>query len=248
MAARPLRTLRAPRAVVAALTLALASVVVAPTPAADASPAAESAFVARINGLRASRGLPTLSVSGELVGKARAWAAHMADAGGISHNPSLASGVSANWSKLGENVGVGATVDALHNAFVASPSHLANLVDPSYSFVGVGVVERNGQLYTSHVFMAVFGGGAPPPPAPGPGPSPGPGAGAPSGSSGSGSGSGGSGGGSGRSSSGGSGGTAAPPPTAPPAPPPPPPPPPTPDPLAALPDVLSELRALDARA
>src|SRR3712207_8656898 len=50
--------------------------------------------------------------------------------------------------------------------FRSSPTHLRNLLDPAYSFIGVGVVERNGLLYTSHVFMAVAGGGSPTPPPP----------------------------------------------------------------------------------
>ena len=51
--------------------------------------------------------------------------------GGISHNPNLANDVSANWTKLGENVGVGNDVDSLMNAFINSPAHYHNLVDPA---------------------------------------------------------------------------------------------------------------------
>lgn len=155
--------------------LALALVLV-PAVDADAGTAEdEAAFVSRINGLRASQGLPALQVDGELTGLARAWAAQMADAGTISHNPSFASQVTANWRKLGENVGKGPTVDDLHQAFVDSAGHYANLVDPEFTRIGVGVVERDGMLYTSHQFMVLFedGAAAPPPPpastrAPGP--------------------------------------------------------------------------------
>ncbi|HZB72686.1 MAG TPA: CAP domain-containing protein, partial [Acidimicrobiales bacterium] len=141
-----------------ALVLALGAVVGTTTAPAEASP---GQFVARINGTRAARGLAPLAVSGQLSAKAQAWAAHMASVGQISHSGNLASGVSANWTKLGENVGVGGTVDALHNAFVASPSHLRNIVDPEYDFIGVGVVHAGGVMYTAHVFMAVAGSAAP---------------------------------------------------------------------------------------
>lgn len=137
--------------VVAVLTLALP---VAPA-AAQADPAAaEAEFVARINDLRASKGLGRLTVDPELVRVARAWAEKMAAADEISHNPNLAKEVSADWQKLGENVGVGMTVARLHDAFVKSPAHYRNLVDPDFTHIGVAVVVgRDGALFTTHQFM-----------------------------------------------------------------------------------------------
>jgi uncharacterized protein YkwD len=133
----------------------------APTEVALPDPgAAEGDFVARINQLRASRGLGTLTVDPELTAVARQWAATMAGQGRIFHASDLSQGVSADWQKLGENVGVGNDVPRLFQAFVDSPSHLANLVDPSFTRVGVGVVNAGGRLYTAHRFMAL----APPAP------------------------------------------------------------------------------------
>ena len=80
---------------------------VAAAPAAD--PGTEAQFVSRINSLRASKGLRQLQVSGELTGVARNWTDRMVANGQISHNPNLGSQVSGNWTKLGENVGVGTT-------------------------------------------------------------------------------------------------------------------------------------------
>jgi hypothetical protein len=220
-------------------SMAVAAVlVVVPAGAALASPGAESAFVGRINGLRASRGLPSLQVHGELTGVARSWASHMADVGSISHNPSLASQVGGGWRKLGENVGTGGSVDSLHQAFVNSPGHYRNLVDPAYTHIGVGVVERNGVLWTAHVFMALAGA-APPrpaPPAP-PAPSARPRAPAPA---------------PGRSAAPAprrpAGAPSAPTPTrAPAAPPPPAPPPPPPPEPTVLPSILIDLHQLDRR-
>jgi hypothetical protein len=143
-------------------------------PASD--PGIESQFVGRINSLRASKGLSQLQVSGELVGVARAWTDRMVSAGQISHNPNLGSQVSGAWTKLGENVGVGYDVDGLMQAFINSPSHYANLVDPVWTHVGVGVSHASdGRIYTTHNFMALPGGGSPPPSNPNPQPSnPGP--------------------------------------------------------------------------
>ena len=125
--------------------------------AASGDPVAiEQQFAARINSLRASRGLGALSVDAQLTGVARQWAATMARAGAISHNPSLASQVSQSWVDLGENVGTGADADSLFSAFVNSPPHYANLVNPVYTKVGVGVALTSaGTIYTSHEFMTL---------------------------------------------------------------------------------------------
>jgi uncharacterized protein YkwD len=139
-----------------------------PTAVAMQDPGSATAdFVARINQLRASKGLTTLSVDGELTAQANQWAATMANAGRIFHASDLSVGISANWSKLGENVGVGGDTASLFQAFVNSPTHYANLVDPVYSRVGVGVVIAGGRMYTAHRFMAVAASApAPPPTAP----------------------------------------------------------------------------------
>lgn len=138
-------------------------------PPAPANAGIESQFVSRINSLRGARGLSQLAVSGELTSVARRWSERMAQAGQISHNPNLGGQVGGAWTKLGENVGVGWDVPGLWDAFVASPSHYANLVDPAWTHVGVGVVVLgDGTIYTTHNFMAMPGGGPPPPPPPPP--------------------------------------------------------------------------------
>ncbi|HEX9968717.1 MAG TPA: CAP domain-containing protein, partial [Acidimicrobiales bacterium] len=113
----------------------------------------ESAFVAKVNALRASKGLGSLRVDGELTAIGRRWAASMAGAGDISHNPRFQHQVQADWVKLGENVGMGPEVDKLFRAFVASPTHYKNLVDGAFTRIGVGVVlTDDGMIFTSHQF------------------------------------------------------------------------------------------------
>ena len=148
-------------------TPAPAAAVAIPTPvfaaaAADAA-STESAFVAKINSLRASKGLGTLTVHGELTSIGRAWAGQMASVGEISHNANFPSQVTADWLKLGENVGRGYDVNSLFDAFVASPAHYKNLVDASFTHVGVGVVISNNTIFTSHQFMQLAGATAPKP-------------------------------------------------------------------------------------
>lgn len=133
-----------------------------------ADPGVEAQFVSSINSLRASKGLNQLAVSGDLVAMARRWTDRMVAAGQISHNPNLGTEISAGWTKMGENVGVGYDVAGLMQAFINSPAHYANLVDPAWTHVGVGVtIAGDGRMYTTHNFMAL-GGGAPPAPAPAP--------------------------------------------------------------------------------
>ncbi len=106
--------------------------------------------------------MPALIVHDELTALSRSWAQTMADAGEIFHADPISAGLSAPWLKLGENVGVGPTVPELMDAFEASPGHHANIVDPEFTHVGVGVVWVGSTMYTTHRFMKMET--APPPP------------------------------------------------------------------------------------
>jgi hypothetical protein len=124
--------------------------------AAQADPVSDEAtFVAKINELRATKGLPALVVHENLVAKARSWAAEMAAAGKIWHSV-LSDGITADWKKLGENVGMGGSVDGLHAAFVASPGHYANLVDPNFGHVGIGIVVSGRTIFVAEMFMQMM--------------------------------------------------------------------------------------------
>jgi hypothetical protein len=153
------------------ILLAAFSVLATPVPAGAADSGTEAQFVAKINNIRAQNGLAPLAVYGELRGVARNWTDQMVANGGISHNPNLANEVSANWRKLGENVGVGGDVDSLMNAFVNSPAHYKNIVDPQYNYIGVGVsYDGSGRMFTTHDFMRMDNESAPADPAPAPAP------------------------------------------------------------------------------
>jgi len=125
-----------------------------PMSMARAEPQSEEAqFIVDINQLRVSKGLVPLAADGHLTDIARAWSAQMAQAGTLSHNPDLAAQVGGDWRKLGENVGVGASVDWLNQAFINSPHHYENLVDPDFRAVGVGVVDTaDGNIWVTEDF------------------------------------------------------------------------------------------------
>ena len=142
------------RHLLAAVAALVAIAILPMAPARADGPSDESSFVAQINGLRATKGLPALTVEAGLANKARAWAQTMADKNTIWHS-SLSDGITADWHTLGENVGMGGTVDGLHIAFVNSPHHYDNLVDPTFTFIGVGVVRApNGTLFVAEEFMS----------------------------------------------------------------------------------------------
>lgn len=117
--------------------------------------AIEFAFRELINEERAAEGLGELLSFDDLIDDARAQSQDMADAGYLYHNPDLADvTASENWFKLGENVGYGPTVDVLHDAFMDSEAHAANVMKDVYNYIGVGaVLDGNGTIWVTMVFM-----------------------------------------------------------------------------------------------
>jgi uncharacterized protein YkwD len=113
----------------------------------------ETTNVTEINEVRASVGLPELVRVPELDVKARAQADRMARRGSIFHSNSLDSGVSGGWAAIGENVAMAGSVHDAQVALEASPGHYANMTNPAYNQVGVGVVVRNGVVYVAQVFV-----------------------------------------------------------------------------------------------
>src|SRR6478752_193476 len=146
--------MRQMRRILAALLIALTCTIGlgATQGAGAADPGAENDFAARINALRASVGAAGLTQHPVLTAKAEAWAQHMADTGCLCHS-NLSDGVTVGWRKLGENVGRGPSVASLHDAFVNSPAHQANMLDGAFGWVGVGVAYGGGQMWVAEVFM-----------------------------------------------------------------------------------------------
>jgi len=127
----------------------------------------ENQFLALTNQLRSSLGIQTLAPQAQLTSIARSWSAKMAGDGTISHNPSLPNQVTANWTQLGENVGMGGAVQAIQTAFINSPHHYENLANGAYNFVGIGVVHgAGGTIFVTVDFMAASAGAAAAPAAP----------------------------------------------------------------------------------
>jgi cell division septation protein DedD len=112
----------------------------------------EGTLVGKINSSRAANGLAPLETYWDLTDDARAHSARMMERGEIYHNTALSS-VTGVWQKLGENVGMGVDLNALHGAFMNSSSHRGNILG-DYNYVGVGVkTDDSGVNWVTVVFM-----------------------------------------------------------------------------------------------
>ena len=137
--------------------LVLVMAMLAPTPA-GATASDEASFIARVNQTRAAKGLPALQADSQLRNLARGWSTSMQNGvcgsgNFICHASPISAGVTHDWAKLGENVGTGPDIASVMDAFIASPGHYANIVDPEFTHIGVGVVWDGGRMYTTHRFM-----------------------------------------------------------------------------------------------
>lgn len=117
---------------------------------AHAGPA--GTLLSKINSVRASSGLAPLETYWDLTDDARAQTNRMIDKQQVYHSSNLA-GVTGVWQSLGENVGVGVDASQLHDAFMASSGHRANILG-DFNYVGIGAkVDENGFLWATVIFM-----------------------------------------------------------------------------------------------
>jgi uncharacterized protein YkwD len=144
------------RRITALVVVVLAAVFI--TGCDETTAAQRSQAVSLINSERTSRGIAKLSQASDLNTKAGLWAAKMRDNCKLSHSK-LSDGVTLNWRSLGENVGYSSSVARVHDAFMASSGHRANILKTSYDKVGVGVATGrcNGRnvVYEAQVFADV---------------------------------------------------------------------------------------------
>lgn len=115
-----------------------------------------NAVVSLVNRTRAENGLRQVTPNVTLDIKADAWAQKLRDACSLSHS-NLKDGAPKQWLKLGENVGYGGTIAQIHEAYLNSPGHRANILDPAYTSMGAAAVwgDCDGQhrVFTVQVFM-----------------------------------------------------------------------------------------------
>ncbi|WP_093687106.1 CAP domain-containing protein [Sporolituus thermophilus] len=131
-------------------------------PTNSASVAAEEQqAVALLNADRAKYGLPALKVNPQLTDLARRYAQDMINRGYFSHyNPEgqspfdrmRAAGIS--YRTAGENIAINRNVASAEQAFMNSPGHRANILNPNYTEVGIGVRHAaDGSVYVVQEFI-----------------------------------------------------------------------------------------------
>src|SRR5437870_3784843 len=82
--------------------------------------ASDSSWLQRINDFRRANGVGPLQIDGEMDALSQQRSDANSQSGRLEHTPSLSAGVSSNWLKLGENVGVGSSEDQIWQLFVNS--------------------------------------------------------------------------------------------------------------------------------
>ena len=120
---------------------------------------AERELFNAVNRERKTQGLPSLMLDEALTKAARAHAQRMAEQGTVSHQlpgepslPSRAKAAGAHFTWLSENVDEGPDASAIHQSFMKSPQHRANILDGDMDSAGIGVAERNGQWFAVEDF------------------------------------------------------------------------------------------------
>jgi uncharacterized protein YkwD len=115
----------------------------------------EMRMVYLINKARVANHESTLQVSTALSSLARYHSGLMAGKNTIFHTYNLAYVLrNFSWSLAGENVGMGSTIDLLHQAFMLSPLHRANNLNVHFHHVGVGVVWKSGIAFITVDFLS----------------------------------------------------------------------------------------------
>jgi uncharacterized protein YkwD len=124
-------------------------------PFSDYDPEAEQQLLDLANQARAQAGAPSLTLDAGLSHAARAHAEAMFAARQLSHQfqgePSLpqrlGSATHTTLDQEGENVALDADAVQAEQHLMLSPPHRANLLNPAYNVVGLGVVHSGDRLY-----------------------------------------------------------------------------------------------------
>ena len=117
--------------------------------------AGDKRMAVRINTVRQENGLRLLNLDPELSRVARKHTREMIAADRVRHTPSdvLQRRVT-NWKALGESVLRGDSLADLERKLRNREAHRANLMDPSWRYLGVSVERADGKLWMTVVYEA----------------------------------------------------------------------------------------------
>jgi hypothetical protein len=141
------------------MALATASAVAASPRTRVSGSVAEQYLFAAANAARAQRGLQPLKWDETLYRAAQRHAGEMAARESISHQypgeADLAERghlAGARFTVIAENVAEAWSAPEIHEAWMESPDHRANLLDPRVNSAGISVERRDGELYAVEDF------------------------------------------------------------------------------------------------
>ena len=109
-----------------------------------------------VNETRRAHGLNALEDDPSVRLKAQGWADHLAATGSLAHSD-LSGGLDhVPWVALAENVGRGASIEQVHQTYLGSSRHRANVLDRRWERIGTGhAVGRDGRVYTVQIFVDI---------------------------------------------------------------------------------------------
>lgn len=127
-----------------------------PAQVAEAGPCYERSrldtkAVEATNQARRAAGLSSLRIDPQLSRVAELHSYWMQRKNELFHSNRLAWKVT-NWIRLGENVGFGQSISSLQAAFMNSPGHRQNILDPSFTYVGISVRPQGDRLWITVLF------------------------------------------------------------------------------------------------
>ena len=144
---------------VLAVTLLPAMAAMPSSPPPRIGSVAEQYLFSAANAERAQRGLPPLRWDETLHRAALQHAGEMASRESISHQypgeldlAERGRAAGARFTVIAENVAEALSAPEIHDAWMQSPDHRANLLDPRVDSVGISVMRRDGQLYAVEDF------------------------------------------------------------------------------------------------
>lgn len=132
----------------------------APAPAAFDPAAAAQRILDLSNAERAAVGLGPMVMRDDVVAIARGHSTAMAAAQSIWHNEQYLTTevrTALGAGMLGENVGMGGSVDSIHAGFMESPGHKANVLEPRFNVVGMAVVKAGTTLFITQDLVETKG-------------------------------------------------------------------------------------------
>lgn len=151
----PRRPMHHLRRVVRAVALALTISVLGLLNGCETTEPARVELLDRVNESRTQAGLPRVVRNVQLEAKADAWAQKLRDRCRLSHSL-LSDGAPEGWFKLGENVGFAGSIAEVHDEFLESPGHRANVMDPAFTEMGGAAVWGDCDGYHQVFVVTVY--------------------------------------------------------------------------------------------